>query len=207
MELGDRPPIDRMAHRQLLDGLAQTRHREGLRRTPDSMCERTGLITRCGIISSTSAIGARAFAIGTHTSAKSKESMTTRSGRPAGDAAHGGFSPGIQRTAARLPGRFGRRRRTGGHTPCPSGDGSRRRAHLQTQARRSAGLPDTKACGATSRVTNVPAATRANSPMVTPARTTAPAPTVAPRPTRVGVSQDDSSSYRDPVTPKRAERG
>src|SRR6202035_346036 len=72
---------------------------------------------------------------------------------------------------------------------CPHGQArvSRRPSpHVQTHPRTRAGLPATRACGATSRATTAPAATKAYAPMVTPHTTVAFAPMVAPRRTRVG---------------------
>src|ERR1700690_2079411 len=58
--------------------------------------------------------------------------------------------------------------------------------HRQIPPVRRAGTPAQSANGATSRVTTVPAATNAYSPIVTPLTIVALAPMVAPRPTTVG---------------------
>src|ERR1041384_6876282 len=65
---------------------------------------------------------------------------------------------------------------------------SRRWPQAQTHPDARAGFPFTRACGGTSLVTTLPAATKARSPTVTPQTTVAFAPIDAPTRTRVATS-------------------
>src|SRR5215212_1474463 len=88
----------------------------------------------------------------------------------------------------------------GGIAAAGSPDESRRRTpQAQTQPRRRAGLPTTRAWLGTSRVTTAPAPTVANAPMVTPATTTAPAPIEQPSRRSIGLTVQSPARAGSPV--------